>query len=63
MLTARLSLQTIFAEGDLVTVNIDLVESPQEIPVEYGELTVLYEDDFLLAINPKVCLHIHPVHN
>lgn len=47
-------------EGDLVTANIDLVESPQEIPVEYGELTVLYEDDFLLAVYKPEGMLTHP---
>lgn len=47
-------------EGDLVTANVALAEAPQEVPAEYGDLTVLYEDDFLLAVYKPEGMITHP---
>lgn len=44
--------------GDAITVQLD-EESP-EYPAEDGELTVLYEDDYLLAVDKPAGILIHP---
>ncbi|MBP3413526.1 MAG: RluA family pseudouridine synthase [Oscillospiraceae bacterium] len=44
--------------GDLVEVLLD--EAPPEYPVEDGELSILYEDEFLIAIDKPPGLLMHP---
>lgn len=44
--------------GDTVTVRLD--EPPIEYPAEQGELTVLYEDDHILAVDKPSGMLIHP---
>ena len=44
--------------GDVITVQLD--EEAPEYPAEDGELTVLYEDDFLLAVDKPAGMLIHP---
>lgn len=44
--------------GDLITVELE--EDPPEYPVEDGLLTVLYEDDWLLAVDKPAGMLIHP---
>ena len=44
--------------GDLVTVRLD--EEEPEFPAEEGPLTILYEDDFLLAVDKPAGMLIHP---
>ncbi len=44
--------------GDVITVALD--EETPEYPAEDGELTILYEDAFLLAVDKPVGMLIHP---
>ena len=44
--------------GDLVTVRLD--EPLPEYPAEQGELTVLYEDDYILMVDKPAGMLIHP---
>lgn len=44
--------------GDVITVPLD--EAPPEYPAENGPLTVLYEDDHILAVDKPVGMLIHP---
>ncbi len=44
--------------GDLITVRLD--EEEPEYPAEDGPLTILYEDDFLLAVDKPAGMLIHP---
>jgi len=44
--------------GDVVTVRLD--EEEPEYPAEDGPLTVIYEDDFLLAVDKPAGMLIHP---
>ena len=44
--------------GDLVTVRLD--EEEPEYPAEEGQLTILYEDDYLLAVDKPAGMLIHP---
>lgn len=44
--------------GDVITVRMD--EEEPEYPAEDGEITILYEDDFLLAVDKPVGMLIHP---
>ena len=44
--------------GDVITVRVD--EEEPEYPAEDGPLTVLYEDDFLLAVDKPAGMLIHP---
>ena len=44
--------------GDTVTVRLD--EEEPEFPAEDGPLTILYEDDFLLAVDKPAGMLIHP---
>ena len=44
--------------GDVVTVRME--EEEPEYPAEDGPLTVLYEDDFLLAVDKPAGMLIHP---
>ena len=44
--------------GDVVTVRLD--EEEPEYPAEEGELTILYEDEFLLAVDKPAGMLIHP---
>lgn len=44
--------------GDIITVSLD--EPEPEYPAEDGELTVLYEDDYLLAVDKPAGMLIHP---
>lgn len=46
------------APGDVITV--DLREPPPEYPAQDGPLTVLYEDDWLLAVDKPAGMLIHP---
>ncbi len=47
--------------GDVVTVLLE--SAPPEYPAEDGELTVLYEDDYLLAVDKPSGMLIHPSHS
>ena len=44
--------------GDIITVRLD--EEEPEYPAEDGPLTILYEDDFLLAVDKPAGMLIHP---
>lgn len=44
--------------GDVITVDLD--EPAPEYPAEQGALTVLYEDDYLLAVDKPAGMLIHP---
>ena len=44
--------------GDVVTVRLD--EEEPDFPAEEGPLTILYEDDFLLAVDKPAGMLIHP---
>lgn len=44
--------------GDVITVPLD--EPEPDYPAEDGELTVIYEDDHLLAVDKKAGMLIHP---
>ena len=44
--------------GDVVTVRLD--EEEPEYPAEEGPLTILYEDDWLLAVDKPAGMLIHP---
>lgn len=44
--------------GDVITVRLD--EEEPEYPAEDGELTILYEDAFLLAVDKPAGMLIHP---
>jgi 23S rRNA pseudouridine1911/1915/1917 synthase len=44
--------------GDVVTVRLD--EEEPEYPAEDGPLTILYEDDYLLAVDKPAGMLIHP---
>ncbi len=44
--------------GDVVTVRLD--EEKPEYPAEDGPLTILYEDEFLLAVDKPAGMLIHP---
>lgn len=44
--------------GDEITVPLD--EPTPEYPAEYGELTVLYEDEHILAVDKPAGMLIHP---
>ena len=47
--------------GDVITVQLD--EEAPEYPAEDGELTVLYEDEYLLAVDKPAGMLIHPSHS
>ena len=47
--------------GDVITVQLD--EEAPAYPAEDGELAVLYEDDFLLAVDKPAGMLIHPSHS
>ena len=44
--------------GDVITVALD--EPEPEYPAQDGELTILYEDDYLLAVDKPAGMLIHP---
>ena len=44
--------------GDLITVRLD--EETPEYPAEEGPLTILYEDEYLLAVDKPAGMLIHP---
>ena len=46
------------APGDVVTVRLD--EETPEYPAEEGPLTILYEDEYLLAVDKPAGMLIHP---
>ena len=46
------------APGDVITVRLD--EEEPEYPPEDGPLTILYEDDYLLAVEKPAGMLIHP---
>lgn len=46
--------------GDHVSVDLDMAEPPAGAPAEPGELTVLYEDDALLAVSKPSGMLTHP---
>ena len=48
-------------QGDLITVRLD--EEEPEYPAEDGELSILYEDDWLLAVDKPAGMLIHPSHS
>ena len=47
--------------GDVITVRLD--EEEPEYPAEDGELCILYEDDWLLAVEKPAGMLIHPSHS
>lgn len=47
--------------GDEITVRLD--EPAPEYPAEQGQLTVLYEDDHILAVDKPAGVLIHPSHS
>ena len=47
--------------GDVITVRLD--EEEPEYPAEMGELSILYEDDWLLAVDKPAGMLIHPSHS
>ena len=47
--------------GDVITVLLD--EETPEYPAEDGKLTVLYEDEYLLAVDKPAGMLIHPSHS
>lgn len=47
--------------GDVITVRLD--EEEPEYPAEEGPLTILYEDDYLLAVDKPAGMLIHPSHS
>ena len=47
--------------GDVITVRLD--EPAAQYPAEYGALTVLYEDDHILAVDKPAGMLIHPSHS
>lgn len=47
--------------GDVITVALE--EETPEYPAEDGDLTVLYEDDWLLAVDKPAGMLIHPSHS
>jgi len=44
--------------GDIITVRLD--EEQPEYPAEEGELSILYEDEYLLAVDKPAGMLIHP---
>ena len=46
--------------GDVITVPLD--EPEPDYPAQMGELTVLYEDDHLLAVDKPAGMLVHPSH-
>ena len=48
-------------ESDVITVALD--EPAPEYPAQQGELTVLYEDDHILAVDKPAGMLIHPSHS
>lgn len=49
------------AVGDVISVQ--LPDAQPDYPAEPGELTVLYEDEYLLAVDKPVGMLIHPSHS
>lgn len=47
--------------GDVITVELD--EPAPEYPAQQGDLTVLYEDDYILAVDKPAGMLIHPSHS
>ena len=47
--------------GDVITVALD--EPAPEYPAQLGDLTVLYEDDHILAVDKPAGMLIHPSHS
>ena len=47
--------------GDVITVRLD--EEEPEYPAEDGELSILYEDDWLIAVDKPAGMLIHPSHS
>ena len=47
--------------GDVITVRLD--EEEPEYPAEDGPLSILYEDDWLLAVDKPAGMLIHPSHS
>ena len=47
--------------GDVITVPLD--EPEPDYPAEDGELTILYEDDHILAVDKPAGMLIHPSHS
>ena len=48
-------------EGDVITVRLD--EEEPEYPAEDGALSIIYEDDYLLAVDKPAGMLIHPSHS
>ena len=48
-------------EGDMITVRLD--EEQPEYPAEDGDLSIIYEDDYLLAVDKPAGMLIHPSHS
>ena len=49
------------AVGDVICALLD--DPEPEYPAEFGELTILYEDDYLLAVDKPAGMLIHPSHS
>ncbi len=47
--------------GDVITVSLE--EAAPDYPAEDGNLAILYEDDFLLAVDKPAGMLIHPSHS
>ena len=47
--------------GDTITVLLDT--PPVEYPAEQGNMTILYEDDYILAVDKPAGMLIHPSHS
>ena len=47
--------------GDIITVRLD--EEEPEYPAEEGPLSILYEDDWLIAVDKPAGMLIHPSHS
>lgn len=47
--------------GDVITVLLD--EPQPDYPAEFGALTILYEDEYLLAVDKRAGMLIHPSHS
>ena len=46
--------------GDLITLFLSVSDLPSSISPEYGELKILYEDDFILAVSKPEGMLTHP---
>ena len=49
--------------GDILSVNIDFREESLNIIPEEGPIDILYEDEYLIALNKPANTVVHPTHN